>query len=86
LKEVGKPKPMVAKTKPVHVYNLESVKPTILGLRAELENKFWSSMEKQVGSNWAIDRFQNLFAHTHTLKVQRGASYLPRPPKYANTK
>jgi hypothetical protein len=37
LKEVGKPKPMVAKTKPVHVYKLESVKPTILRLRAELE-------------------------------------------------
>jgi hypothetical protein len=86
LKEVGKPKPMVAKTKPVHVYNLESVKTIILGLRAELEKKFWSSMEKQVGSNWAIDRIQNLFAHTHTLKVQRGASYLPRSPKYANTK
>ena len=30
LKEVGKPKPMMAKTNPVHVYNLESVKPTIL--------------------------------------------------------
>jgi hypothetical protein len=85
LKEVGKPKPMVAKTKPVHVYKLESVKPTILGLRADLEKKFWSSMEKQIGSNWAIYRIQNLFAHTHTLKVQRGASYLPRPPKYANT-
>jgi hypothetical protein len=30
LKEVGKPKPMAAKTKPVNVYNLESVNPTIL--------------------------------------------------------
>jgi hypothetical protein len=86
LKRVGDPKPMAAKTKPVNIYNLESVRPTILGLRAELEKKFWSSMEKQVGSNWAIDRIQNLFAHTHTLKVQRGASYLPSPPKYANPK
>jgi hypothetical protein len=86
LKEVGKPKPMAAKTKPVNVYNLESVKPTILGLRAELERKLWDSMEKQVGSNWAIDRIQNLFAHTHTLKVQRGGSYLPNPPKYSNSK
>jgi hypothetical protein len=86
LKRVGDPKPMAARTKPVNVYNLESVRPTILGLRAELEKKFWSSMDKLVGPNWAIDRIQNLFAHTHTLKVQRGASYLPIPPKYANTK
>jgi hypothetical protein len=77
---------MAAKTMPVNIYNLESVKPTILGLREELERKFYSGMEKQVGSNWAIDKIQNLFAHTHTLKVQRGASYLPNPTKYANSK
>jgi hypothetical protein len=59
------------------------VKPTILGLRAELDRKIWDSMEKQVGSNWAIHRIKNLFAYTHTLKVQRG---LPNPPKYANPK
>ncbi len=47
---------MAVKTKPVNVYNLESVKPTILGLRAELERKFYDSIQKQVGSNWAIDR------------------------------
>ena len=75
---------MAAKTKPVNIYTLESVTPTILGLRAKLENKFWSSMEKQVGSNWATDKIQNLFAHAHTLKVQRGASYLPNPQKYSN--
>jgi hypothetical protein len=86
LKKVGDPKPMAAKTMPVNIYNLESVKPTILGLKAELERKFYSSMDKLVGSNWAIDKIQNLFAHTHTLKVQRGASYLPTPPKYINPK
>jgi hypothetical protein len=85
-KRVGVPKPMAAKTQPVNVYKLESVKPTILGLRAELEKEFWSSMVKQVGSNCAIVRIQNLFAHSHTLKVPRGASYLPTPPKYANAK
>jgi hypothetical protein len=36
LKKVGNPKSMHARTKPVNVYNIASVRPTILGLRAEL--------------------------------------------------
>jgi hypothetical protein len=83
---VGKPREVVAKTKHVNVYSVDSVKQTILNLRTELETKFWNGLENQVGSNWAIDRIKSLFAHTHTLKNKTGSSYIPTPPRYAAPK
>jgi hypothetical protein len=59
LKKVGKPTHMHARTKPVNVYNVASVKPIILSLRAELERKCYSGMDGQVGPNWAIERITN---------------------------
>ena len=49
--QVGEPKVMNARTKPMNVYNEASVKPIILSLRAELERIF-SGMDSQEGSNW----------------------------------
>ena len=86
MKQVGDPKPGAARTKPVNIYTVESIKPTIKGLRGELERKLYKSLDSLVGSNWSIKRITNLFANTHTLKAGRGSSYLPSPPKYSNAK
>ena len=69
--QAGAPKVMNARTKPVNVYNEARVKPIILSLRNELERKFLSGMDGQVGSNWAIGRIKNLFANTHTLNIKK---------------
>jgi hypothetical protein len=66
LRNVGAPQTMNARTKPLNVYNVASVKPIFLSLKAELEREFWSGMDGQVGSNWAIHRITNLFANKHT--------------------
>jgi hypothetical protein len=86
LRKVGDPKPMAARTKPVNVYSVDSVKGTIMNLKKELETKFWKGLENQVGSNWAIDKITNLFANTHTLYAKKGSSYIPTPARYAAPK
>jgi hypothetical protein len=83
---VGKPRVVVAKTKHVNVYSVDSAKRTILNLKDELETKLWNGLENQVGSNWAIDRITNLFANTHTLYVNKGSSYIPTPARWAAPK
>jgi hypothetical protein len=86
LVRVGKERVVVAKTKHVNVYNVGSIRQTILNLKNELETKFWNGLENQVGSNWAIDKITKLFAHTHTLKTKKGSSYIPTPARFAAPK
>jgi hypothetical protein len=86
MNQVGDPKPGAARTKPVNIYTVDSVKPTIRALRAELERTCNKSLDSLVGSKWSIERITNLFANTHTLKAGRGSSYLPSPPKYSNSR
>jgi hypothetical protein len=86
LRRVGDPKPMAARTKPVNVYSVDSVKGTIMHLKKELETKNWDGLENQVGSNWAIHRITNLFANTHTLYSKKVSSYIPTPARYAAPK
>ena len=83
---VGKPKIMAARTKPVNVYSVESIKQTIKNLKHELETKFWNGLQSQTGSNWAIDQIMNLFVNTHTLYVKKGSSHIATPPRYAAPK
>jgi hypothetical protein len=81
LKQVSEPKTMFARTKAVTIYNVAGVSPSILNLRAELENKFFDGIDHQAGSNGAIGKIKNLFANTNTLKDLRGSSYLPTPER-----
>jgi hypothetical protein len=71
LVRVGRERIGISKTKAVNVYNVASIRPTILNLKSELETKFYNGLENQVGSNWAIDKVIKLFAHTYTLKTKK---------------
>ena len=62
----SKPKEMAARTKPVNVYSVDSIKRTVMNLKHELETKFWNGLQSQSGSNWAIDTIKNIFVKTHT--------------------
>jgi hypothetical protein len=81
LKPITEPKTMHAQTKAVNTYNVASVSPSILNLKAELKNKIFDGIDNQAGSNWAIGRIKNLFAKTHTVKDLCGSSYIPTPEK-----
>ena len=86
MKQVSEPKIVFARTKAVSIYNIASVKPTILNLRTELEKKFLDGIDNQAGSNWTIGTIKNMFANTHTLKYLRGSSYLPTPERMDHPK
>ena len=51
LKPITEPKQMFARTKAVNIYNVASVSPSILNLKAELEMKFLDGVDNQAGSN-----------------------------------
>ncbi len=71
---------------PKQLYNVESVKPTIRNLRAQMINGFTTALEKFKGSGWSVKRIDSLFAITHTLKAARGSSYIITPAKWKHPK
>ena len=71
---------------PRQLYNVESVKPTIRNLRAQMINGFAKALEKFKGSGWSVKRIDSLFAITHTLKAARGSSYIITPTKWRHPK
>ena len=76
----------IYETKPVQLYNAESVKPTIKNLKAQMQNGFNKALDKMKGSGWSVKRIDTLFAVTHTLKAARGSSYIITPAKWRNPK
>jgi hypothetical protein len=72
--------------KAANIYNVASVIPTILNLKAKLENKFFDGKDNQAGSNWAIGRIKHLYAKTHTLKNLRDSYYIPTPERMSHPK
>ena len=76
----------ICSTKLVEIYNVESVKPTILNLKGNLEDAFRKSLSGKTGSNWTIKSFDTMFGKAHTMKADRGSSYIPSPIMLANPK
>ena len=72
----------VCSTKLVEIYHVESVKPTILNLKGNLEAAFRKSLTTITGSGWSVKSFDTMFGKAHTMKADRGSSYIPTPTKF----
>ncbi len=72
--------------KDVQLYNIESVKPTILNLQSQMQNGFDSAIDRAKGSSWTVKRIDTLFGIAHTLKAARGSSYIMTPAKWRHPK
>ncbi len=70
----------------VEIYSVESVKPTIRNIKGNLESAFRKSLDSITGSGWSVKSFDTMFGKAHTMKADRGSSYIPTPTKLANPK
>ena len=76
----------ICSTKLVEIYNVESVKPTIRTLKGNLEAAFRKSLSSITGSGWSVKSFDTMFGIAHTMKADRGSSYIPTPIQLSNSK
>ena len=76
----------ICSTKLVEIYKAESVKPTIINSKANLESSFIKSLDKITSSGWSVKSFDTMLGKAHTMKADRGSSYIPTPAKLSNPK